>query len=170
MFVCLWQNTLPYTNNFPKNLVGVISTFESRNVAQFWELWFIGSKVAVSVGVYTPPCQGRQLRVNWRTHKPVQMCLMSWNKQQTYVWHPFSNNNQQYVGFWNTFFIRLVKFLPVQYGFYPSKWWVDGSIDKAVLRESHPRQSSMVYVKQFPLTSLWVQAKTLLQELFSCGD
>ena len=76
------------------------------------------------------------------TVKPVYKLLNVWWPEMDYMRHHFhslSRLNWQYLWFWKTFFApsffypsttRPPIFLPIHIHFYPSKWWVDGSLHK----------------------------------------
>ena len=72
-------------------------------------------------------------------YKPVEMCFMIRSKIWPYMWHPLKPIFKAWVtnNFLDLFLLlhvsaRPVVFLPVHNRFYPSRWWVDGSLHKAM--------------------------------------
>ena len=69
--------------------------------------------------------------------QPVEMCFMTWNKlNETCMWHPFSKLIILMI-FEDPFSFIFCSshpsiFLPVDSGFYPSKWWMERSLHKVM--------------------------------------
>ena len=60
----------------------------------------------------------------------VNFEMLTWTGLQTHMWHNFHSLSRPFL--FLHFFTRPPIFLPVHIRFYPSKWWVDGSLHKVM--------------------------------------
>ena len=101
-------------------------------------------------------------------YKPVEMCFITWNKQQTntcvthiYIhFHCITDNIYDFEDLFFSLFLYSsttcpVIFLPVHNGFYPFIWWVAGSLHKAmevimeVIINSELTRHGVQYIKMY---------------------
>ena len=120
-------------------------------------------------------------------YKPYEMWIMNWNKYKlkTHMVHHFQSKTNHIYDFGRPYFCSLLFFthpviyLPIQNGFYPSKWQADGCLHKAVsshvvytsllltLGEGHKQFISWICWHSLEIVGAFVESSGLTLQ---CGD